>query len=87
MATLFVNANSTARVYLQPGNYIVKEGTGDVWFGEQLAFGQAGRYLTWTYDETGTDYLTLGYGNLITLSVNVNENPNVHERGEDYSSF
>lgn len=87
MATLFVNANSTARVHLQPGTYTVKEGSGDVWFGETLAFGKAGWYSTMTYDDTGTDYFTLNDGDLVTITINTDSAGNITERGEDLSTF
>lgn len=87
VATLFCNANSTARVYLTPGEYMIKEGTGDTWFGEPLAFGKNGRYSIMTYDDTGKDSFALNDGDLVTITMNTGTSGNVSERGEDYSSF
>jgi len=87
VATLFLNANSTARVYLSPGSYVVKEGTGDRWFGEELAFGTSGWYTTMIYDDTGNEYLTLNHNDLVTLTMNASDNANITERGESLSSF
>lgn len=87
MAMLFCNANSTVRVYLQPGNYTIKEGTGDTWFGTDLAFGKKGSYSTMTYDDAGTDWFALSDGSLVTITINADTDGNVGERGEDLSSF
>lgn len=87
MAMLFCNANSTVRVYLNPGNYTIKEGTGDNWFGTDLAFGKKGYYSTMTYDDSGTDWFTLGDGDLVTITINSGSAGNVSERDEDLSTF
>ena len=87
VARLFLNGNSQQRVYLKPGNYIIKEGTGDIWFGEVQAFGEAGWYSTMTFDDSGTDYLTIGDGDLVTLTINSGTAGNVSERDEDLSTF
>jgi len=87
VATLFVNANSSVQVKLAPGSYVVKEGTGDRWFGEQLAFGTRGWYTTLVYDDSGNEYLSLEHNVLVTLTMNATENANVSERNESLSTF
>lgn len=87
VASLFLNANTTARVYLKPGNYVLKEGTGDYWYGEALAFGKAGWYSVMTYNDSGTDYITLNEGDLVTITINTSTEGNVSDRDEDFSDF
>ncbi|MDR1088180.1 MAG: hypothetical protein LBL23_02760, partial [Coriobacteriales bacterium] len=66
VATLFLNANATQRVNLQPGSYIMKEGTGEIWFGEALAFGKQGNYSVLTFDDAGNEFLVLEDGYIMT---------------------
>jgi len=87
VVTLFLNANSSVLINLAPGSYIVKEGTGDRWYGEDLAFGTKGSYTTMIYDDSGNEYLTLEHNVKITLTMNASDNPNVKERNESLSSF
>ena len=88
VATMFINAGTTARVYLKPGDYTLKEGTGDIWFGEAVAFGKSGRYHQMTFSDTGTDYLTLADGDLMTITINLSlGSGNISDKREDYDSF
>jgi len=87
VATLFVNPDSSAWVYVTPGTYKIKEGTGDIWFGEDLAFGNKGWYKTLVFDSTGTDTVTIRNGEYLVLTINTEEGGNVSGRSEDPSSF
>ncbi|MDR1359194.1 MAG: hypothetical protein LBJ48_07600 [Coriobacteriales bacterium] len=87
VATLFLNANATLRVNLQPGSYVIKEGTGEIWFGETLAFGKEGYYSTLTFDDAGNEFLVLEDGYIMTLTMNYGASGNVSDRDEDFSTF
>ena len=77
VATIFLNPHTSTSIYLQPGDYVVKEATGDAWFGTDLAFGVFGQYTVMVYDETGSEYLTVsylyGYITVATIVANVHE--------------
>lgn len=87
VGSLFLNANSTQRIYLTPGTYTIKEGTGDMWFGHDLAFGKNGYYSVMTFDDTGTSAFSLGDGDLVTITINSGTAGNISEESESYSNF
>jgi len=87
VATLFLNPGSTARVYLTPGTYIIKDGTGYVWFGETLAFGKYGYYSTLVFDDFGTDYFTLTDWEYLELTIGGDIIGNMSTREESLATF
>ncbi|MDR2673268.1 MAG: hypothetical protein LBC35_08385 [Coriobacteriales bacterium] len=87
IATVFMNGISEVMVEVPPGDYIIKEGTGDLWWGPELAFGEKGYYSTMTFDDYGTDYVNLAYNELVTITIGSAGAGNISERDEDLSSF
>ncbi|MCL2529701.1 MAG: tetratricopeptide repeat protein [Coriobacteriia bacterium] len=87
VATVFLHANTSVRIYLLPGNYSIKEGGGNLWFGEDLAFGSTGWYSTLLFANGTTDTITLDVDELVTITINATSTGNVSSKPEDPSSF
>ena len=71
-ATMFINGSSKATVNLPAGTYMIKDGTGDTWYGDVDAFGDDGFYETMTFDN-GSKTVRLESGYAYTLTINVSE--------------
>jgi tetratricopeptide (TPR) repeat protein len=70
VATFFLNPGGSCTVELPPGDYQIKEAAGDVWFGEEVMFGDEGEYVIMTFDG-GEDYFTLEYNIELTITLSV----------------
>jgi tetratricopeptide (TPR) repeat protein len=70
VATFFLNAGGSCTIELPPGDYQVREAIGDVWFGEEVMFGDEGDYAIMTFDD-GIDYFTLEYNIEMTITLSV----------------
>jgi tetratricopeptide (TPR) repeat protein len=70
VSTIFLNPGTTCSIDVPPGNYMVKEATGDAWFGEEIMFGDEGFYEVMIFDD-GSDYFTLEYNIEVTISLSV----------------
>ena len=69
---MFIGGEGRAKVNLPAGEYIMKAGTGNTWYGGREMFGKDGYYETFTFDEDGTETYELqtGYSYLLTIYVN-----------------
>ncbi len=73
VSILFIGGSGKATVSLPGGTYVIKNGSGSDWFGEKELFGRHGAYNTMTFDDKGTQEVTLQSGYAYTISVNVAE--------------
>ena len=86
--TMFIGGTGKATVSLPAGQYIIKDGTGQNWYGEIEAFGDEGYYEVMTFDDYGTAEVTLKSGYTSTITVNVQEfNPNADSVGSAWESW
>jgi tetratricopeptide (TPR) repeat protein len=86
VATLFINGGESLTCEVVPGYYTIKEATGDAWFGEPDLFGSNGWYTRMTYDD-GTDYFSLAWNDIVSITLNTSENGNVGEEVEELEGF
>jgi tetratricopeptide (TPR) repeat protein len=70
ISTFFLHPGAKCNIDLPPGNYTIKESTGDAWFGEEILFGDEGLYGIMTFDG-GKDYLELGRNIEVTITLSV----------------
>lgn len=85
--TLFIGGTGRATASLPAGRYIIKDGTGHDWYGEEEAFGWEGSYEVMTFDG-GQQELLLQSGHILTITINVQEyNPDADSVGSDYQGW
>lgn len=70
--TLFIGGTGKATTKLPAGTYIIKDGTGSIWYGEKEAFGDEGSYEIMTFND-GIQEITLKSGYSTTITVNVSQ--------------
>lgn len=76
----FVRAGSTAQVYVPEGTYTVQFAMGDTWYGKKKCFGSKTAY--------GQDEgVSLGYGDLITYTLQKTTSGNFSMQSLDESQF
>ena len=87
---LFIGGTGKATTSLPAGIYIIKDGTGQNWYGEAESFGEEGRYEVMTFVD-GSQEVELKKNYTSTITVNVEEyNPDADSVGslhEDWDSF
>ncbi len=88
--TLFIGGTGKATVSLPAGHYVIKDGTGSEWYGEEEAFGEEGFYEVMTFAD-GNREVELKKNYQSTITVNVREPDanadSVGSRYEDWGSF
>jgi tetratricopeptide (TPR) repeat protein len=70
VSTIFLNPGGKCSIDVPSGNYTIKEASGDVWFGEEIMFGDDGYYEVMLFDE-GNDYFLLEYNIRVTITLSV----------------
>jgi tetratricopeptide (TPR) repeat protein len=70
VSAIFLNPGASHMTELPPGNYTLKEASGDVWFGEEIMFGDEGYYDVLVFDD-GNDYFTLDHNVEVTITLSV----------------
>ena len=88
--TMFIGGTGRAKTSLPAGTYIIKDGTGRDWYGDEEAFGSEGRYEIMTFGN-GQQALQLRKNYSSTITVNVQENnpdaEGVGSQRESWSDF
>ena len=89
VSTAFVYGSGSITLTLPGGKYVIKDGSGSVWYGLKETFGDLGSYETMTFDDRGTQEVTLQPGHGYTISVNVSSagGESVGSEGMDWDSF
>jgi tetratricopeptide (TPR) repeat protein len=85
VSSIFINGGGVVTIEVPPGNYTIKEASGDLWWGDITLFGEEGNYARMTYSDD-TDFFSLGDNEIVTITMNVSDG-NVGEEVEDLSSF
>ena len=85
----FIYGSGSVTLTLPGGKYVIKDGSGSVWYGLKESFGGYGSYETMIFDEFGTEEVTLQSGHAYTISVNVSSSggESVGSEGMDWGSF
>ena len=85
--TMFIGGTGKATCSLPAGTYVIKDGTGKNWYGEEEAFGKEGYYEIMTFgDDEQEVQLKGGYSS--TITVNVQEGDSTGEGvGSDWESW
>ena len=90
-AMLFIGGTGSAPTWLPGGTYVIKDGTGRDWYGQEDSFGYYGDYEVMTFDDYGTTEVDLQAGYSYTITINVqNASPdasNVGSMYDDYEDF
>ena len=90
-AMLFIGGSGSASTWLPGGTYVIKDGTGRDWYGQEDSFGYYGDYEVMTFDDYGTTEVDLQAGYSYTITINVqNASPdasNVGSMYDDYEDF
>ena len=85
--TMFIGGTGKAKTSLPAGTYIIKDGTGKNWFGEEEAFGSEGYYEIMTFGD-GQQEVQLKKNYSSTITVNVQENnPDAEGVGSNWESW
>ena len=85
--TLFIGGTGKAKTSLPAGTYIIKDGTGKNWYGEEESFGNEGSYEIMTFGE-GEQEVQLKRNYIATITVNVQEaDPNASGVGSAYENW
>ena len=85
--TMFIAGNSKATTRLPAGTYIIKDGRGTEWFGEEDSFGENGSYEIMTFsDGEQTVQLKKNYSSTITVNVR-DSDPSGDYVGSDYEDY
>ena len=85
--TMFIGGTGKATCSLPAGTYIIKDGTGHDWYGEEEAFGSEGYYEIMTFGD-GQQEVQLKKNYSSTITVNVQEdNPDAQGVGSDWESW
>ena len=85
--TLFIGGTGKAKTSLPKGTYIIKDGTGRTWYGDEEAFGSDGYYEIMTFGD-GEEEVTLKSGHAYTITVNVQDpDPNADSVGSEYENW
>ena len=87
--TMFIGGTGNATCSLPAGIYIIKDGIGESWYGEEEAFGERpeGQYEIMTFED-GSQEVALEKNYRTTITVNVQEdNPDAEGVGSDWESW
>lgn len=87
--TMFIGGTGKATCSLPAGTYVIKDGVGKNWYGEEEAFGERpeGQYEIMTFDD-GSQEVALEKNYRSTITVNVQEdNPDAEGVGSDWESW
>ena len=85
--TMFIGGTGKAKTSLPAGTYIIKDGTGKNWYGEEEAFGSEGYYEIMTFgDDQQEVELKKNYSSTITVNVQ-EDNPDAEGVGSDWESW
>ncbi len=87
--TMFIGGTGKATCSLPAGTYVIKDGVGKNWYGEEEAFGERpeGQYEIMTF-EGGSQEVELKKNYRSTITVNVQEdNPAAEGVGSDWESW
>ncbi len=68
---VFVAGTGAASVHIPSGEYAIKAGSGDTWYGGREVFGREASYQYLTFDEDGTQTYHIQSDSAYTLSINV----------------
>jgi tetratricopeptide (TPR) repeat protein len=69
VSTIFLNAGGSCTIEVPPGDYSIKEATGDYWFGEEIMFGDEGYYEVMLFDGGEYNYFNLGDNIITTITL------------------
>ncbi len=86
VSDLFVGGTGSATVRLPAGNYTIKDGSGETYFGVREMFGRYANYETLEFDDEGTTVAYLQKGHGYILSINITESEKDPEGKDVYSS-
>lgn len=85
---LFISGTGKATIKLPSGTYSIKEGTGKTWYGPKEAFGRSGSYEIMTFDDAGSEEVTLRANRAYTITINVQEsNPDADSIGSERETW
>ena len=85
--TMFIGGTGKATCSLPAGTYVIKDGTGHNWYGEEESFGSEGYYEIMTFGD-GVQEVELRKNYSATITVNVQENnPEAEGVGSDWESW
>ena len=85
--TMFIGGTGKAKTSLPAGTYVIKDGTGRNWYGEEESFGSEGSYEIMTF-EGGRQEVQLKKNYSSTITVNVQEeDPDAEGVGSDRESW
>ena len=85
--TMFIGGTGKATCSLPAATYIIKDGTGKNWYGEEEAFGSEGYYEIMTFgDDQQEVELKKNYSSTITVNVQ-EDNPDAEGVGSDRESW
>ncbi|MBQ6374549.1 MAG: hypothetical protein IJJ45_08715, partial [Clostridia bacterium] len=87
--TMFIGGTGQATCSLPAGTYVIKDGVGRHWYGEEEAFGDRpeGQYEIMTFED-GSQQVELKKNYRTTITVNVKENdPTAEGVGSDWESW
>lgn len=85
--TMFIGGTGKATASLPAGTYVIKDGTGKNWYGEEEAFGKTGYYEIMTFSG-GSQEIQLKRNYRSTITVNVQEdNPGADSVGADRENW
>ena len=88
VSCLFIGGTGEATATLPAGTYVIKDGSGEQWFGVREAFGRYGNYETMTFYDVGTEEVTLNAGYAYTIRINVEEiSPEAEGIGSEYEDW
>jgi tetratricopeptide (TPR) repeat protein len=73
VSTIFLNPGARQVIEVPPGNYTIKEASGDLWFGEEILFGDDGYYEVMLFD-SGNEYFYLEDNIITTITLDVSDN-------------
>ncbi|MGI6172376.1 MAG: T9SS type A sorting domain-containing protein [Christensenellales bacterium] len=86
--TMFIGGTGRATASLPAGTYIVKDGTGKTWYGEEEAFGAEGNYEVMTFGDDATTEVKLRKNYRSTITVNVEKyDPKADSVGSVYENW
>ena len=85
VSELFIRGSGSAATRLPGGQYMIKVGTGRLWFGAEESFGRYGHYETMTFDENSSETVYLRDNGIYTLSINVEQSTGAGVGSEEES--
>lgn len=87
-ATAFIGGTGQVTCKLPAGTYVIKDGTGSIWYGKEELFGRYGNYETMTFGDNDDTEIKLDNGHRYTITINVTESdPNAEGVGSVYQEW